>query len=300
MPAGADRVVVVEGFGVAESRAGAPASRPGPRVEPGDSRRKDGAARAIWLKKGAVPGLDPGPRAAGHDLGAQAVASVPGPRIKPGDRIGQDGTAALIDPRYARLIGGAAWRALPAAVRARFAKRLGAGDAALYRGQVVHSRANLPGRILANLLRPLGAPLPLDWDNAGAAAVVSVTEDAHGDGQFWLRQYGRTGAGFPQVVRSTKRFAGPTGCEEWVTGWLGMSLRVRAVPDGLTFTSERYLLRLFGQRVALPRALTPGTLTVGHHARNDGTFDFTLRLDHTLFGTLLDQRIRFHDMETAR
>ena len=203
----------------------------------------------------------------------------------------------LVDPRYARLIGGAAWRALPAPVRRRFAKRLGAGDAALYRGRVLHTRINAAGLALAHALRVVGAPLPLDRGNAGTAAVVSVTEDAAGDGQFWLRQYGRRGANFPQTVRSTKRFAGPTGCEEWVSGWLGMSLYVRAVPDGLVFESGRYLLKVLGRRVRLPRWMTPGALTVGHHANADGTFDFTLTLQHRLFGTLLDQRIRFHDQE---
>ena len=216
-----------------------------------------------------------------------------------GNGHGDAPTATLIDPRYARLLGREAWRALPAAVRKRFAKRLGAGDAAVYRGRVVHTRMNWAGRLLAQICRVAGAPLPLDAGNAGAAAVVSVTEDTHGDGQFWLRQYSRTGRGFPQVVHSTKQFAGPTGCEEWVSAWLGMSLRVRAAPDGIVFESERYLLRVAGRRIALPRWLAPGQLTVGHHDREAGAFDFTLHLAHPLLGTLLDQRIRFHDMQTT-
>lgn len=203
----------------------------------------------------------------------------------------------VLDPRYARLVGGPAWAALPAAVRARFSKRLGPGDAAVYRGRVVHTRMNRAGRALAQLLRPIGAPLPLEANNAGAAVVVSVTEDRHGGGQFWLRQYGRGGAHFPQVVRSTKRFTGPTGCEEWVSRWLGMRLRVRAVADGLVFESERYLLRAGALTLPLPGILTPGALSVGHFDRGDGRFDFTLTLEHRWLGTLLDQRIRFQDMQ---
>jgi hypothetical protein len=79
-----------------------------------------------------------------------------------------------------------------------------------------------------------------------------------------------------------------------------MSLIVKTTQDGLVFESDCYLLRLFGRRVALPGWLTPGRLTVGHHDRAGGTFDFTLTLRHALFGTLLDQRIRFQDMETLR
>ena len=202
----------------------------------------------------------------------------------------------LIDPRYARLVGGPAWRGLPAAVRRRFAKLLGPGDVAIYRGRIRHTRLNMAGRVLAQLCRVAGAPLPLDADNAGTAAVVTVTEDARGAGQCWLRQYSRP-HGFPQTVRSVKRFSGPTGCEEWVCAWLGMSLRVRAVEGGLVFESDRYLLRLFGLRLPLPRALAPGRLTVGHHANADGTFDFTLTLEHARLGRLLDQRITFHDTE---
>ncbi len=264
-----------------------------------------------------VPGLEPGPEdnakedlfpalVAGTFLGIEKevqthtnyrVKTRKVPAARAGNGLPPHHTAALIDPRYARLLGRDAWRGLPATVRARFAKRLGSGDAAVYRGQVVHTRMNLAGRLLAQACRVAGAPLPLDCGNAGAAAVVSVTEDAHGDGQFWLRQYSRKGRGFPQVIHSTKRFTGATGCEEWVSAWLGMSLAVRAVPDGIVFESDRYLFRIGPIRLALPRWLTPGQLTVGHHDRGDGTFDFTLALRHRLLGTLLDQRIRFHDMK---
>ena len=249
------------------------------------------------MKRGGwqpVNGASPGPSGRGRAM--RGTSPIAAPATHAGDA---NFAATLIDPRYARLIGGPAWRALPAAVRRRFSKRLGPGDAAFYRGRIIHTRMNRAGWLLAQLCRLAGAPLPLDRHASGAAATVSVTEDPQGGGQVWRRRYARPGRHVPQTVCSTKRFTGATGCEEWVTRWLGMSLRVRAVPDGLVFESHRYRVRLFGRRPALPRWLAPGQLTVGHHDRGGGAFDFTLRLDHPVFGTLLDQRIRFHDMDTA-
>ncbi len=259
----------------------------------------DATGPGIAVKR-PVPGLEPWTSKGliyrfGHNPVVEATSKIP--RHDPGDGGRYGPTATLYDPRYARLLGREAWADLPTAVRNRFTKRIGCGDAALYRGHVIHTRMNAAGWLLAHACRLAGAPLPLDHGNAGAAAVVSVTEDAHGDGQFWLRQYARRGPGFPQVIHSTKRFGGATGCEEWVSAWLGMSLRVRGAEDGIVFESDRYLLRAGRLRIPLPRWLTPGQLIVGHHDRGDGLFDFTLELRHRLFGTLLDQRIRFTDMK---
>lgn len=198
--------------------------------------------------------------------------------------------------RFVRLLGPAAWAGLPRAVRTRFAKHLRPGQSVVYRGTILETRLNFLGRLLANMLRPIGAPLPLEESKGGEAAVVTVTEAPDGMGQFWTRQYNRQ-AGFPQVIHSMKRFDGPTGLEEAVGGGLGMTLWLKADAKSLRFCSQDYFISLFGVRLYLPSWMTPGALTVGHHDLGDGQFDFTLDLIHPLFGELLHQRARFVDME---
>ena len=93
----------------------------------------------------------------------------------------------LGDIRFRKLLGAKDWNALPAAIRARFSKRVKGGQSTIYKGYVVKTEVNRAGRIFANLLRLIGAPLPLDSQNADAPAVVTVTEDADYKGQFWSR-----------------------------------------------------------------------------------------------------------------
>jgi len=53
---------------------------------------------------------------------------------------------------------------------------------------------------------------------------------------------------------------------------------------------------LFGKiRLTLPRWLGPNVLRAGHEEIGDGTFAFTLRLEHKWFGKMIDQRVRFQD-----
>ncbi|MEL7257934.1 MAG: DUF4166 domain-containing protein [Pseudomonadota bacterium] len=188
------------------------------------------------------------------------------------------------------------WNALPFRVRARFGKRLSGGESVVYQGKVVAMRMNLMGRLLAQTARLIGGPLPYDMSSVNQPAVVSVTEDQAGSGQFWVRQYGRA-SGFPQVIHSSKRFAGPTGIEEYIGAGIGMALRVRAGHDRLCFESDHYFLQLGTRKLRLPRWLRPGALTIRHQDLGDGRFLFSLSLQSMLFGELIHQDAIFSDME---
>lgn len=199
--------------------------------------------------------------------------------------------SALGDLRFRALLGSDRWAALPAAVRARFSHRLGGAKTITYVGEVVECRHSRCGRLLAHALRPFGAPLPLHGDTL-VPAIVSVTEDEAGRGQFWTRHYGRH-RGFPQVVHSAKRFAGPTGLEEYLGLGLGVALRLEVRDGALHFLSDHYFLQVGALRLRIPHWLTPGRLDVGHIDCGAGWFAFTLELRHPSLGLLVSQTAMF-------
>ena len=199
------------------------------------------------------------------------------------------------DIRFRDLVGDAAWLSLPEATRARFGKRVANCRASLYAGEIVECRMSRAGWLLAQLSRLIGSPLPLSRD-CGLPAVVSVTEDTAFAGQFWTRIYGRAD-GFPQVIHSSKRFAGPTGLEEYLGRGLGMALRVEALDDGIAFVSDHYFLELGRRRLRLPRLLAPGVARVTHRQVAGSSFLFGLELTHPLAGTLVRQEILFDDVD---
>lgn len=200
------------------------------------------------------------------------------------------------DSRFSGLVGAQAWAQLPAAIRRRFGKKLTGGASAVYKGRVVEMRMNLFGKALAQLARLVGAPLPYDLSSKDQPAVVSVTEDIAGQGQFWIRQYGRA-AGFPQVIHSSKRFSGPTGIEEYIGSGIGIALRVEADQDSLSFKSDHYFLQLGRRKLRLPRWMRPGDLTIMHRDLGHGQFMFSLLLHSRLLGELIHQDALFHDLE---
>lgn len=193
----------------------------------------------------------------------------------------------ICDHRFRNLLSNEAWNQLPAAVQKRFSKRVKGGDSTVYVGKITAMNISRWGRVLANILRPLGSPLPLHVD-VGTPSIVSVTEDATTGGQIWTRLYANK-RGFPQMVHSAKRFQGPTGLEEYIGFGIAMALNTYVEEGTLNFESTGYFFTLFGKRIPLPRFLVPLDLLVRHSDQKDGRFEFTLTLSAPLFGGLIYQ-----------
>jgi hypothetical protein len=206
--------------------------------------------------------------------------------------------SVLRDLRFRTLLGEAAWSRLPLPVRDRFSKRLSAGQAVTYVGEIIDSRRTWLGLLLAQFCRLIGAPLPLH-DDVGVPAVVTVTEDRATSGQFWTRMYGRR-RGFPQVIHSSKRFAGKTGLKEYLGRGFGIALTVSGDSDALHFHSDHYFADIGGMRLRLPYWLSPGSLTISHIDRGEGLFAFVLTLHHPLFGEIVSQTGVFRECFTHR
>jgi hypothetical protein len=203
-------------------------------------------------------------------------------------------SADLCDARFRALLEREQWERLPPEVQWRFSKRLEGAESALYRGVVTDMQMSWLGWFLAQICRLFGAPLPLSR-LAGGAAVVIVSEDRRCAGQCWTRIYARR-HGFPQVIHSAKRFAGPTGLEEYLGRGLGMALRLEPLSDGLAFVSDHYFLQFGSWRVRLPRAITPGTARIAHRQMAGRAFLFELIDEHHWAGKLLHQQILFDDV----
>lgn len=200
---------------------------------------------------------------------------------------------ATYDARFRCLLEPAAWEQLPTAVQRRFSKRIEGDRIAIYPGVIEKVRFSKLGWLLAQVCRLIGAPLPLHRD-CGAAAAVSVSEDGASGGQCWTRVYGRQ-RGFPQVVHSAKRFAGPTGLEEHIGCGIVMALVVEAIEGGLEFRSDHYVIEIGPWRFRLPGWVEPGRTVVRHLDCGEGAFLFSLELSHPWFGELIYQEGSFRD-----
>jgi len=201
--------------------------------------------------------------------------------------------ASLGDLRFRALLSSDDWESLPPATRRRFSKRLAGGATTVYAGEVVEVRFSRTGWRLSQLARLIGGPLPTSADT-GVPSVVTVTEDAATGGQVWTRIYARRRK-FPQVIHSAKRFAGPTGLEEYLGYGVGMALRIAVEGEALLFRSVGYFLQFGRLKLRLPAFLSPGALTVTHTDLGRGEFRFTLEIIHPRFGMLVRQSAVFRE-----
>jgi hypothetical protein len=201
--------------------------------------------------------------------------------------------AALHDLRFRTLLADDDWKRLPPATRQRFSKRLADGRTAIYVGEVIEISFSRVGWWLAQIARLVGGPLPISTDTH-VPSIVTVTEDAATSGQVWTRIYARRN-GFPQVIHSSKRFAGPTGLEEYLGFGIGMALRIVVDGQALLFCSAGYFVQAGRLKFWLPAFLTPGALTVTHTDLGNGKFQFALEILHPRFGMLVRQSAVFRE-----
>ena len=199
----------------------------------------------------------------------------------------------LDDVRFRALLPSDEWGRLPLAVWRRFSKRLADGRTIVYVGEVEDSSFSRTGWWLAQLARLIGGPLPTG-SATGLPMIVTVTEDAATGGQIWTRICARKD-GFPQVIHSSKRFAGPTGLAEYVGFGISMGLRISVVNEALLFRSVGYAIQVGPLRLPLPERLTPGDLTVTHRDLGGDQFRFTLEVIHPRFGMLIRQSAVFRE-----
>jgi len=197
------------------------------------------------------------------------------------------------DPRFHALLPDADWGRLPVAIWRRFSKRVADGATSVYVGEIDEAYLSRAGWWFAQAARLIGGPLPTS-NEVGVPMIVAVTEDAASSGQIWTRICGRR-HGFPQVIHSAKRFAGPTGLQEYLGFGLSMELRIAVADAALEFHSTAYALQLAGVRIELPSWLTPGDLTVTHSDLGDGAFRFTLEIIHPRLGPILRQSAVFRE-----
>ena len=201
--------------------------------------------------------------------------------------------APATDLRFRALLPAEDWAKLPPAIQRRFSKRLADGATAIYVGKVRDMHVSRLGWLLTQALRLIGGPLPTTLAT-NVPSVVTVTEDMATGGQVWTRLYVRRN-GFPQVIHSSKRFAGPTGLEEYVGFGIGMALIIGVVNAALVFRSENYFVQIGKWRIPLPSWLTPGTIVVSHQELGDDRFLFTLEVVHPKFGLLVRQSAAFRE-----
>jgi Domain of unknown function (DUF4166) len=202
-------------------------------------------------------------------------------------------TILLDDHRFHDLLPDEAWGRLPLAIWRRFSKRFADGETVVYVGTVKEASCSRAGWWLAQLARLIGGPLPTGSET-GVPMVVTVTEDGASGGQIWTRICTRSD-GFPQVIHSAKRFAGPTGLEEYVGYGVSMALKISVEHEALVFRSTGYALQVGPLRLPLPARFTPGDLTVIHSDLGGGTFRFSLEIVHPRLGRLLRQSAIFRE-----
>ena len=176
-------------------------------------------------------------------------------------------------PDFRLLLGTAAWRRLPAAVRKRFARDHARARVITYRGRMA-VRATVFGRCFAWLCRLIGTPVA-PFVHEDVPVIVRVFDKPDRGGTVWERRYDFPGRA-PVVVSSTKQVEQDGTLVEALGAGLRMRLEVFERDHALHFLSTGYFFQIGRLRIVLPSWLPPGVTHVVHEDRGGGRFLFTM------------------------
>jgi Domain of unknown function (DUF4166) len=188
-------------------------------------------------------------------------------------------TTATLRPDFRRLLGGAAWTALPEGVKARFDATSHSAPRR-YPG-AMDVRMNWLGWLFAQGCRSIGTPLS-PWPGACVPVTVTVRPLA-GGAVLWERSYAYPGRR-ELTIASRKEASADGALLEVTRGGLGMRLALTAEDGALVFRSTQYFLRLGAVSLPIPLWLTPGRACVVHRDLGGGRFHFGLSFVHPLAG----------------
>ena len=195
---------------------------------------------------------------------------------------------------FRRILGGLAWRRLPAAIQSRFAVTAHLTPTS-YEGVMI-VRASVVGLAFAHACRLIGAPLA-PWRGEAVGVKVDVYNDPTG-ALVWDRTYSFPGRA--PICVSSRKIQGRHGeLMEVVKGGLGMALALSVEDGALHFRSTGYFAQLGPVRLPIPPGLTPGRAHVIHEDQGEGWFRFTLRFVHPLAGETVFQTGLFRDSAEA-
>lgn len=175
-----------------------------------------------------------------------------------------------------------AWNELHPNVQQRFATEPTVREHVFYRGTMETVECSFLGKIFAQLTRLIANPLT-PYEGKNVQMDVLLYRKTGLAGVYWRRTYyyeGRT----PYTVTSVKREDSKGRMTECVGAGFGMVLSVTAQEGDLHFRSSRYFWQLGKLRLPLPHWLTPGETHVVHEDLRDGTFRFTISMNHQYLG----------------
>ncbi len=184
------------------------------------------------------------------------------------------------------------WHQLNPNVQRRFNRLPSTKKPIIYQGNMEVVARSKAGWLFAFLTKIIGNPLS-PHQGKNIPMVVELTTKKNQPGVYWKRTYQFPNKPPFSVTSIKKDDRGKM--MEMVGGGFGMFLHVYAERGELHFKSTRYFWKFLNSYLPLPHWLSPGETHVIHQDLGDGTFRFTITMDHFLLGRTFYQTGVFHE-----